>query len=355
MKKELLAATALVTTLGVTSIAQAASGSFSGSVKAGVEGEDSDSGADGTFKADGPKSNLSFSASETTDGGVKISTGFTVVNEGSTSNNASGLTLTFTDGSVLDLIKAGNAYKSQLATVPGAGGEQGISGTTGNHAPTGLAFANASSNVGFEYHSVADAFGIDGFKWGLSGSTGDDSDGTGSSSTVESAYSVGVSYVSDAGDTTVTVGGGFVSADDSNSTTANSKGQESAVAISAVTGDLTVGAGWASGTEVATHTTVGQNSEVDGAEVITAGAKYVSGDITFTVSYADGEAKDTATFGSAGTKTDTYTKTAASVAYAVASGVTATIGYSNEERSDEGTDIKSTSGSSWYIGATVSF
>jgi len=354
MKKELLAATALVSTLIGTSVAQAASGSFSGSVKAGVEGEDTDGTADGTFKTD-LKNNLSFSASETTDGGIKISTGFTVVNEGGNSNNSSGLTLTFTDGSVLDLIKAGNAYKSKLATVPGAGGEQGITGTTSNHAPTGLGFANASSNVGFEYASVADAFGIDGLKWGISGSMGDDSDGTGSSSTVETAYSVGASYVTDAGDTTVTVGGGFVSADDSNSDTANSKGEETAIAISAVTGDLTVGIGWASGSEIATHTSTTQNSEVDGAEIVTAGAKYVSGDITFTVSYADGEAKDIATMGSAGSGVDSYEKTAASVAYTVATGVTATVGYSNESRADEGAATKDQSGSAWYVGATVSF
>jgi len=355
MKKELLAATALVSTLIGTSVAQAASGSFSGSVKAGVEGEDTDGTADGTFKADGPKSNLSFSASETTDGGIKISTGFTVVNEGGTSNNASGLTLTFTDGSVLDLIKAGNAYKSKLASVPGAGGEQGITGTTGNHAPTGLGFANASSNVGFEWASAADAFGVDGLTWGVSASTGEDSDGVGSSSTVESAYSVGVSYVTDAGDTTVTIGGGFVSADDSNSDSANSKGEETAVALTAVTGDLTVGVGYASGSEIATHSSATQNSEVDGAEVMTAGAKYVSGDITFTVSYADGEGKDAVTMGNAGTNVDSYEATSASIGYAVASGVTATIGYSSQDRSNEGTATKDTSGTSWYVGATVSF
>ena len=119
MKKELLAATALVSTLIGTSVAQAATASFSGSVKNGVEGEDTDGTADGTFKAVN-KNNLSFSASETTDGGIKVSTGFTVVNEGGTSNNSSGLTLTFTDGSKLDVIKAGNAYSSKLATVPSA-------------------------------------------------------------------------------------------------------------------------------------------------------------------------------------------------------------------------------------------
>jgi len=354
MKKELLAATALVSTLIGTSVAQAATASFSGSVKAGVKGTDTDGTADGTF-AGLQQHNLSFSASETTDSGIKISTGFTVVNEGGTSNNASGLTLTFTDGSVLDLIEAGNAYKSKLATVPSGGGEVGITGTTNNHAPTGLGFANASATVGFEYASVADAMGVDGLTWGISASTGDDGDGTGSSSTTESAYSVGVSYVTDAGDTTVTVGGGFVSADDSNADTSNSRGEETAVALSAATGDLTVGVGWASGTEVAVHSSTGDNSEVDGAEVLTAGAKYVSGDITFAVGYVDGEAKDIATFGSAGSNVDSYEKTSASVTYTVAGGVSAVVGYASEDRADEGNPTKDVSGTTWYVGATLSF
>jgi hypothetical protein len=354
MKKELLAATALVSTVVGASVAEAASASWSGSVKAGVAGADTDGTADGTFGAS-QQHNLSFSASETTDGGVKISTGFTVVNEGGASHDSSGLTLTFTDGSKLDLIEAGNAYSTKLATVPSASGETGITGTTANHAPTGLAFANSSSNVGFEYHSVADAFGVDGLTWGLSGSAGDDGDGTGSSSTVENAYSLGVNYVTTAGDTTVTVGGGFMNADDSNSDSANSKGEETAVSLTAVTGDLTVGVGWAAGSEIATHSSTTANSEVDGAEVMTAGAKYVSGDITFAIGIVDGDAKDIATLGSAGSNTDEYNKQAASVSYTVASGVTAIIGFSNEERVDEGNVTKSQSGSTWYVGATVSF
>ena len=211
MKKELLAATALVSTVVGASVAEAASASWSGSVKGGVKGTDTDGTADGTFGSS-QQSNLSFSASETTDGGVKISTGLTVINESGFSGDQSGLTLTFTDGSKLDLIEAGNAYSSKLATVPSASGETGITGTTANHAPTGLGFANSSSKVGFEYHSVADAFGVDGLTWGISGSAGDDGDGTGSSSTVENAYSLDVNYVTSAGDTTVTVGGGFMSA-----------------------------------------------------------------------------------------------------------------------------------------------
>jgi len=354
MKKELLAATALVSTLVGASAVQAATASFSGSVKTGVEGQDTDGTADGTFAVK-QQTNLSFSASETTDSGIKISSGITVINEGSFSGDSGGLTLTFTDGSKLDLIEAGNSYSTKLASVPGAGGEQGLTGTTGNHAPTGLGFANSSSKVGFEYHSIDDAFGIDGFTWAVSASTGDDSDGVGSSSTVEAAYSVGLSYVADAGDTKVTIGGGFMTADDSNSDTANAKGEETAIAVTAETGDLTVGVGWAAGSEVATHSSTTQNSEVDGGEVITAGAKYVSGDITFAVSYADGEAKDIVTMGSAGTNVDSYEKTAASVTYTIASGVTAVIGYSSEDRADEGTATKDQSGSAWYVGATVSF
>ena len=125
--------------------------------------------------------------------------------------------------------------------------------------------------------------------------------------------------------------------------------------MTAATGDLTVGLGWASGSEVATHSSTTQNSEVDGAEVMTAGASYVSGDITFAVSYADGDAKDIVTLGSAGTSTDSYEKTAASVTYSVASGVSAIIGFANEERGDEGATTKDQGGTSWYVGATLSF
>jgi len=355
MKKELLVASALATTLLGASVAQAATASFSGHSRNGVEGEDTDGTADGTFKAS-QQSSLSFSVSETTDSGIKVSTGFTVADEGAADGaNTDGLTLTFTDGSKLDLVEAGNAYASQLASVPGASGEQGVAGTSTNNAPTGLTFANASSSVGFEWHSAADAMGVEGLKIGLSGSTGDDGDGNGSSSTVETAYSVGLSYVTTAGDSTVTVGGGFVSADDSNADTSNSKGEQFAISATAATGDLTVGVGFASGTEVQSKTTTTQNVEVDGAEIMTAGAKYVSGDMTFAVGYVDGEAKDTTSFGSAGSKTDTYESTAASVTYSVASGVSAILGYSDQDRGDESSATANNSGSAWYVGALVSF
>jgi hypothetical protein len=354
MKKELLIASALTASLGMAGVAEAASASFSGNVRNGIKGVDTDGTADGTYGSN-QKASLSFSVSETTDGGVKISTGFNVQDEGTNDlGDANGLTLTFTDGSKLDLIEAGNAYSTHIASVPGASGEQGMTAVTANAAPTGLNFSDTSDNVGFEYHSAADGFGIEGLKWGLSGAFGDDGDGA-SSSTAETSYSVGVSYVTDAGDTTVTIGGGAMSASDSNATTANDKADEVAFALTAATGNLTIGVGYASGSMVKSATAASTSVEVDGAEVMTAGAKYVSGDITMAIGYVDGEAKDTATFGDAGSNVDAYDSMSASVDYAVAAGVTATIGYTSVDSSDEATADTTASGSSWYIGTNVSF
>ena len=354
MKKELLIASALTASLGMAGVAEAASASFSGNVRNGIKGVDTDGTADGTYGSN-QKASLSFSVSETTDGGVKISTGFNVQDEGTNDlGDANGLTLTFTDGSKLDLIEAGNAYSTHTASVPGASGEQGMTAVTANAAPTGLNFSDTSDNVGFEYHSAADGFGIEGLKWGLSGAFGDDGDGA-SSSTAETSYSVGVSYVTDAGHTTVTIGGGAMSASDSNATTANDKADEVAFALTAATGNLTIGVGYASGSMVKSATAASTSVEVDGAEVMTAGAKYVSGDITMAIGYVDGEAKDTATFGDAGSNVDAYDSMSASVDYAVASGVTATIGYTSVDSSDEASADTTASGSSWYIGTNVSF
>jgi hypothetical protein len=355
MKKELLIASALTASLGLAGVAEAASASFSGNVRNGVSGSDTDGTADGTY-ASNQKASLSFSVSETTDAGMKISTGFNVQDEGASDlGDANGLTLTFTDGSKLDVIEAGNAYATHTAAVPGASGEQGMTGETDNAAPTGLNFADTSDNVGFEWHSAADAMGIDGLKWGVSAAFGDDGDGA-SSSTAESSYSVGVSYVTTTGDTTVTVGGGFINASDSNATTSNDKADEVTMALTAVTGNLTIGLGYSSGTLVDSNTTAAETAEVDGAEVMKAGAKYVSGDMTLAVGYVDGEAKDTATFGDQGSTTvDAYDATSASIDYAVASGVTATIGYTSVSSADEGAADTAASGSSWYIGTNVSF
>ena len=66
------------------------------------------------------------------------------------------------------------------------------------------------------------------------------------------------------------------------------------------------------------------------AEVVKAGIKYVSGDLTFNLGIVDGEGTDNA-FGSTGGSADSMNKASASVSYAVASGVTAILGYSNSD------------------------
>ena len=119
MKKELLIATALTAFVGA-GVAEAATASFSGNVRNGVKGVDTDGTADGTY-ASSRQSSLSFSVSETLDSGTSISSGFNVIDEGSSDiGDNSGITLTFVSGAKLDLIEAGSAYATHTATVPGA-------------------------------------------------------------------------------------------------------------------------------------------------------------------------------------------------------------------------------------------
>ena len=87
-------------------------------------------------------------------------------------------------------------------------------------------------------------------------------------------------------------------------------------------------------------------------DTVKAGVKYVTGDLTFNVGFASGDAKDN-TIGSVSGSDDSKDVTSASVSYAVASGVTAIIGYTSVEASDEG--ASSTDGSAWYIGANMAF
>jgi predicted porin len=280
-----------------------------------------------------------------------MSTGFNVYDEGANdAGNPSGLTLTFTDGSSLALIEAGNAATGRIASVPGASGEQGIGAvaSSANAAPTAITWGSTSDNVGFTYTSAADAMGIEGMTFGVSAAFGDDTDST-VSSNAETSYSAGVTYVTTTGDTTVTIGGGFVNADDSNPQTINDKADVVMMSATAVTGDLTVGVGWGSGSGVD-----GDATEVDSAQILTAGASYVSGDMTFSVGMMDAEAKDGAE-GSNGSNTDTLESVSASVDYAVASGVTATIGYTDVSAADENISKSGNSGSAWYIGANISF
>ncbi len=359
MKKELLIATAVVGTMGVVAnAAQAASATFSGHTRAGVKGVDTDSAAD-TYSAT-QLSSFSVSISETTDSGIKISTGFDLTDESDGATDPSGLTLTFTDGSKLDLIEAGNAIGTHIASVPGASGEQGVTGDSNNNAPTGITYANASDKVGFEWHSAADAFGVDGLKAGISASINDDAASTTTTSAVENAFSVGLNYVTTAGDTTVTIGGGYVAASDTSISASKDKAASTAISMTAVTGDLTVGVGFGTGDHVASNALTGSTAtrnaaDIDDVSVLTAGAKYVSGDMTFAIGIVDGEATDTALGSAASGSADSYNSTSASVDYVVAPGVTATLGYTDVDTEDEGTAQSANSGTSWYVGATVSF
>ena len=354
MKKELLVASALVSTLGLAGIAEAASSSMSGHQRVGVTGSDLDSSTNDTMGAS-RQSTFSVSISETTDSGIKISTGFDLAEENG-GLDASGLTLTFTDGSKLDLIEAGTAAGSHVASVPGASGEQGISATTTNAAPTSLTMGHGADNVGFEYHTAADAFGIDGFKASVSASfNGDTSAVSSTTATLEGSYSAGVTYVTDAGDSTVTIAGGFQNAS-FNNTSATKETEVVHGGVSAVTGDLTVGVGFATGDYLrAGDTTAARDATQVNGDFTKAGAKYVSGDITFSVGVSTGEGKDEALGTAATSSADTRDSQGASIDYAVASGVTATLGYTNNEDQDEGKASTNTSGASWYVGATVSF
>jgi len=359
MKKQLLVATALATTLGVAGVVDAASATFSGHLRNGVKGTDLDSSSNETYSAS-QQAGFAVSVSETTDSGIKISGSYDLSNESDGSTDPSGLTLTFTDGSKLDLIEAGSAYGTHLASVPSASGEQGITAGTGNLAPSGLTYASTNDNVGFEWHSAADFAGVEGLKVGLSASFGDDGDAT-TTSTAENSYSVGISYVTSAGDTSVTVGGGYMNADDSNAKTLNDKANSTAIALSAVTGNLTVGAGYAAGDYVKSNSSNASSTgtqaamEVDDVSVTTVGASYVSGDITFAVNRTDGDADDKAVNATGDTSNDGYESTSASISYTVAPGVSAILGWSDSASSNEAVAETGKSGASWYLGALVSF
>jgi len=349
MKKELLIASALVGSVGLAGVAEAASMSFSGNHRVGVAGSDSNA-TSAASKASSIQSSLSVSVSETTDGGIKISSGFQILNEGGApSNNSSGLTLTFTDGSSLDLVKAGNASQSHDIAPPNGGGEVGIAYSSSNSAPGGIDFVGSSDEVGFEYHSVADAFGVTGLKFGVSASFNEEAT-TGTAGAYDTGYGVGVTYVTTAGDTSVTVGAGYAGADYiGTSLTKDEVGGH--VGVSAVTGDLTVAAAFGSGDTVSGGTTLTQNDR----EATEIGAKYVSGDMTFSVGYLTSSSTDEA-YGTAGASDeDSKTQTSASIDYVIASGVTGTLGYMDQEGTNDATVTTASSGSSWYVGANISF
>ena len=350
MKKELLMASALVTTLGATSVAQAVTATMAGSMKVGAEFESPDSGTDTNNISD--LSNFNISLSETTDGGTTISTSFEIVDEGATTaDDDNAIKLTFTDGSALELLNAGNAAGTHVVAVPGAGGEQGITGTSTNNAPGDVDFAAGSTGLGVEWHSAAD-FLADGLSMSASFST-DSGAAKAAAARTENSWGVGATYVTSAGDTALTIGGGVADAEIANTgTQADSDKGGFNIGVSAVTGDLTIGVGYGDGDTFVSSTTAGSNIQVDGS-VTKAGVSYVTGDLTLALGATFGEAKD-GSFGTAGTTDDSSDSTSASVTYAVASGVSAVVGYTTVDRQNDGAST-TLGGSAWYVGATMSF
>jgi hypothetical protein len=350
MKKELLIASALVSTLGAASVAQAVTATMAGSMKVGAEFDSPDTGVDTNNVKD--QSNFNISLSETTDAGTTISTSFEIVDEGTTTaDDDNAIKLTFTDGSALELLNAGNASGTHDISIPSSAGEEGVAGTTTNNAPTGLDFGAGSTVLGVEWHSAAD-FLADGLKVSASLSTD-----SGAASTavarLDSSWGLGATYVTSAGDTALTIGAGWSGSEITNTGTQSSSDQEGFHAgVSAVTGDLTVAVGFADGDTFKSSAATGANQSING-NVVKAGVKYVTGDLTLALGTVSGEGKDR-TFGADQDQDDAHDEVDASVTYAVASGVSAVLGYTAVDQSDEGVSSQ-TGGSAWYVGSTMSF
>jgi hypothetical protein len=331
---------------------------MSGSLKIGAEFESADDAATDTNSVT-DLSNFSVSLSETTDGGTTISSSFMLTNEGGGSpDDDNAIKLTFSDGSALEILNAGNASSTHAVGVPGASGEQGVGGTTTNNAPTGIDFAAGSTVLGVEWHSAAD-FLADGLKVSASYSADNGAAKT-ATAKLDSSWGLGATYVTSAGDSAVTIGAG-VSGSEEKKTLGqlnSSKGGFHA-GVTAVTGNLTIGVGFGDGDSFDDDGTIGNNNDspantqIDGS-VVKAGIKYVSGDVTLALGTVTGEAKDSTTMGSNGTTDDSHDATSASVTYAVASGVSAVIGYTTVDQNNEGASTTD-GGSAWYVGATMSF
>jgi hypothetical protein len=310
MKKELLIASALVSTLGAASVANAVTASTSGSHHTGLRGVNADSASSDTV-SQVVASSFSVSLSETTDGGVGIASSFMLANEGTSGTQSAGLTLTFTDGSKLDVINGGNAAKTHDISVPGGAGEASITVTTNNRAQTGLDFFGEATVVGVEWHSAAD-FMADGLKVGASFSA-DTGAAADASAALESSWGLGATYVTSAGDTAVTIGAGYADSEWKDSGTAPSSGSNGFhIGFSAVTGNLTVAAGYANGDKVSGGTAVSEY-EVNDNTVTKVGAKYVTGDVTLSVGFSTAEGKDSVILGTAGSNADIVDTTDAGI------------------------------------------
>lgn len=346
-------ATALVSTLGAASVAQAVTATMSGSMKIGAEFDSPESGVDTQNVVD--LSNFSVSLSETTDAGTTISSSFGVIDEGASDigDDDNALKLTFTDGSAIEVLNAGNAAGTSAIAVPSGAGEMGVAGATANTTPMDLDFAAGSTALGVEWHSAAD-FLADGLKMSVSYST-DSGAAKSATARMENSWGVGATYVTSAGDTALTIGTGFSGGDVATTGTQTTGGKEGFHAgVSAVTGDLTVAVGYADGNSFKgdTDTEISANQDIEGS-VLKAGISYVTGDITLALGVTSGEGKDS-DFGATTTADDSKDSMSGSVTYAVASGVSAVVGYLTEDHQNNGASATS-GGSSWYVGATMSF
>jgi hypothetical protein len=347
MKKELLMGTALVSTLGAASVAEAVTATMSGNHQTGMEFDSPTGGTDTNAQIN--DNNFTVSLSETTDGGMTISSSFKVMDENTKEDYDAGFTLAFTDGSKLDVLNAGNASGSHAVSIPGSAGAEGVANTSTNMAPTGLDFMTDSTALGVEYHTAAD-FLADGLKASISISTDSGAAAT-ATYRADSHVAIGATYVTDLGDTAVTIGGGYSAVEGAKTLTAVQDDTGGIhVGISAVTGDLTVAVGFADGSKAGV---TDNGSDEYTAEVVSAGVKYVTGDLTFNVGIANGEADDHAIGTTTAGSNDSQDVTSASVSYAVAAGVTAILGYTSTDSSDEG--LATDDGSAWYIGANMAF
>jgi hypothetical protein len=317
-------------------------------MKIGAEFDSPEAGVDTQNVID--LSNLSISLSETTDAGTTISSSFGIIDEGGSDigDDDNAIKLTFTDGSAVELLNAGNASSTNVVAVPSGAGEMGVAGATTNRTVTDVDGGAGSTALGVEWHSAAD-FLADGLKMSASYST-DNGTAKVATARLENSWGVGATYVTSAGDTALTLGAGFSGGDVANTVTQTTGGKEGFHAgVSAVTGDLTVAVGYGDGNSFDGTTT---NQDVE-FSVLKAGVKYVTGDLTLAVGATSGSAKDSA-FGSTTTADDSKDTLSGSVTYAVASGVSAVVGYLTEDHQNDGVSA-TTGGSSWYIGATMSF
>jgi hypothetical protein len=355
MKKELLLATTIAGVTLAATAASAVTASYSGNHRVGVIDKDLDSDTAGTGDTNTDiESSFTVSLEETLDSGTTIAGAFSIMSESAAFNytGATGLTLTFTDGSSLELLSAGNASLDNDVAIPGGSGEMAIAVNSSNTANIGIDGVGASNGVGLAWHSADDVGGIEGLSVDVSYSNGDETTISGQTVNTDSSMSAGLTYVTTSGDTTVTVGFGVLEASDDNDTS-NTDTSTYHIGAVAVNGDLTVGVGVGAGDY--SDDMADDHQEVNDWESMEVGVSYVSGDLTFTASHATAEAVDTGTGITPTGTADDAERTKISIDYAVASGVTTTIGYMSQEAGDEGTKNDTSSGSSWYIGTNLSF